>query len=378
MKRIFLTGLFASLIAVACFAQKPYKVVFYNFENLFDTIHDPGVLDEEFTPEGPKKWNSAKYTRKIGNLERVLFDIAAEDKDYPVVIGVSEIENRSVMEDVIAQPKLAPGNYRIVHYDSPDARGVDVAFYYRPDVFKLEGSAAIPFKMPELPNFRTRDFVTMWGTIDSEPFFFLVSHWPSRLGGKEASAPKRLAAAKQVKHIVDSVTAANPATKVVVMGDLNDDATDDSIVEGLNAKGKIKEVGKGDMFNPFIGLLKAGYGTLAYRDEWNLFDNIIVSENLATGSTGSLKIQPAGNSKFYGGIFRPSLHDPEGGPVQGLSAAYVRGQRFPGRFQRPLPRIYLHRQINTLKYLYETQSSTYSDARRRDLHVLCAGRRHPR
>ena len=244
MKRIFLTGLFASLIAVACFAQKPYKVVFYNFENLFDTIHDPGVLDEEFTPEGPKKWNSAKYTRKIGNLERVLFDIAAEDKDYPVVIGVSEIENRSVMEDVIAQPKLAPGNYRIVHYDSPDARGVDVAFYYRPDVFKLEGSAAIPFKMPELPNFRTRDFVTMWGTIDSEPFFFLVSHWPSRLGGKEASAPKRLAAAKQVKHIVDSVTAANPATKVVVMGDLNDDATDDSIVEGLNAKGKIKEVGK--------------------------------------------------------------------------------------------------------------------------------------
>ena len=100
MKRIFLTGLFASLIAVACFAQKPYKVVFYNFENLFDTIHDPGVLDEEFTPEGPKKWNSAKYTRKIGNLERVLFDIAAEDKDYPVVIGVSEIENRSILEDI--------------------------------------------------------------------------------------------------------------------------------------------------------------------------------------------------------------------------------------------------------------------------------------
>ena len=250
MKRIFLTGLFASLIAVACFAQKPYKVVFYNFENLFDTIHDPGMLDEEFTPEGPKKWNTAKYTKKIGNLERVLFDIAAEDKDFPVVIGVSEIENRSVMEDVIAQPKLAHGNYRIVHYDSPDARGVDVAFYYRPDVFKLEGSAAIPFKMPELPNFKTRDFVTMWGTIDNEPFFFLVSHWPSRLGGKEASAPKRLAAAKQVKHIVDSVTAANPATKVVIMGDLNDDATDDSIVEGLNAKGKIKEVGKGRHVQP--------------------------------------------------------------------------------------------------------------------------------
>ena len=341
MKRIFLTGLFASLIAVACFAQKPYKVVFYNFENLFDTIHDPGVFDEEFTPEGPKKWNSAKYTRKIGNLERVLFDIAAEDKDYPVVIGVSEIENRSVMEDVIAQPKLAPGNYRIVHYDSPDARGVDVAFYYRPDVFKLEGSAAIPFKMPELPNFRTRDFVTMWGTIDSEPFFFLVSHWPSRLGGKEASAPKRLAAAKQVKHIVDSVTAANPATKVVVMGDLNDDATDDSIVEGLRAKGKIKEVGKGDMFNPFIGLLKAGYGTLAYRDEWNLFDNIIVSENLATGSTGSLKIQPAGNSKFYGGIFRRPYMIQKEGQYKGYPLRTFVGNDFQGGFSDHFP-VYIY------------------------------------
>ena len=315
MKRIFLTGLFASLIAVACFAQKPYKVVFYNFENLFDTIHDPGVLDEEFTPEGPKKWNSAKYTRKIGNLERVLFDIAAEDKDYPVVIGVSEIENRSVMEDVIAQPKLAPGNYRIVHYDSPDA--------------------------PELPNFRTRDFVTMWGTIDSEPFFFLVSHWPSRLGGKEASAPKRLAAAKQVKHIVDSVTAANPATKVVVMGDLNDDATDDSIVEGLNAKGKIKEVGKGDMFNPFIGLLKAGYGTLAYRDEWNLFDNIIVSENLATGSTGSLKIQPAGNSKFYGGIFRRPYMIQKEGQYKGYPLRTFVGNDFQGGFSDHFP-VYIY------------------------------------
>ena len=116
MKRIFLTGLFASLIVVACFAQKPYKVVFYNFENLFDTIHDPGVYDEEFTPEGPKKWNTAKYTKKIGNLERVLFDIAAEDKDYPVVIGVSEIENRSVMEDVIAQTRSRQLSYRALRF----------------------------------------------------------------------------------------------------------------------------------------------------------------------------------------------------------------------------------------------------------------------
>ena len=275
MKKILLTGLFAVLLA-AGFAQKPYKVVFYNFENLFDTINDPGVNDTEFTPEGPKKWNSYKYNKKIGNLERVLFDIASVDQDFPIVIGVSEIENRSVMEDVIATPKLAKGNYRIVHFDSPDLRGVDVGFYYRPDVFKLEGSAAVPFHMPDNPDFLTRDFVTMWGTIEGEPFYFVVCHWPSRLGGQAASEPKRMAAATRVRELIDSVQQANPATKVVVMGDLNDDATDRSIVEGLGAKGKLDEVAFGDMFNPFIAMFKAGYGSLAYRDDWNLFDNIIV------------------------------------------------------------------------------------------------------
>lgn len=341
MKKNLLTGLIAVLIAVACFAQKPYKVVFYNFENLFDTINDPGVSDEEFTPDGPKQWNSVKYGKKLANLERVLFDIAAEDKDFPVVIGVSEIENRSVLEDVIAQPKLAHGNYRIVHYDSPDARGVDVAFFYRPDVFKLEGSKAYPFVMPGMPDFKTRDFVTMWGTIEGEPFFFVVNHWPSRLGGKEASSPKREEAARQVKHIIDSVMAVNPATKAVVMGDLNDDATDKSIVEGLRAKGKIKDVQPGDMFNPFIALLKAGYGTLAYRDEWNLFDNIVVSENLATGSTGSLKIQPVGKSKFYGGIFRRPYMIQKEGQYKGYPLRTFVGNDFQGGFSDHFP-VYIY------------------------------------
>ena len=340
MKKILLTGLFAALI-VAAFAQKPYKVVFYNFENLFDTIRNPEIYDEEFTPEGPKKWNSTKYNKKLNNLSRVLFDIAAMDKDYPVVIGCSEIENRNVMEDVASTPKLAPAQYRIVHYDSPDARGVDVGFFYRSDVFKLEGSAPIRFTMEDMPDFRTRDIVTMWGTIEGEPFYFMVAHWPSRLGGKEASSPKREEAARQVKHIVDSVLAANPATKAVVMGDLNDDATDKSIVEGLRAKGKIKEVQKGDMFNPFIALLKAGYGTLAYRDEWNLFDNIVVSENLATGSTGSLKIQPVGKSKFYGGIFhRPYMFQKEG-QYKGYPLRTFVGNDFQGGFSDHFP-VYIY------------------------------------
>ena len=335
-KKLIITAVLASVM-VMCFAQKPHKIMFYNMENFFDTIDDPETNDEEFLPDGAKRWNTAKYDKKLRNMERVLFDIAAIDRNYPAVIGVSEIENRSILEDIASTRKLLPARYAICHYDSPDLRGVDVAFLYRPDVFKLEGSAAIPFRMPDMPDFRTRDFVTMWGTIEDEPFFFLVSHWPSRLGGQAASASKRMAAAEQVRAIVDSVQRADPATKVVVMGDLNDDATDRSIVEGLRAKGRIGDVGPGDMFNPFIALLKAGYGSLAYRDDWNLFDNIIVSDNLATGSTGELKIWPVGDTKFYGGIFRRPYMIQKEGQYKGYPLRTFVGNNFQGGFSDHLP-----------------------------------------
>ncbi len=340
MKKLLLTGLLAVMM-VAVFAQKPHKVMFYNFENLFDTIRDPEIYDSEFTPEGPKRWNATKYQKKLDNLSRVLFDIAAIDKNYPAVIGVSEIENRTVLEDVIAQPKMAPANYRIVHYDSPDARGVDCAFFYRPDVLKLEGSAPIRFTMKELPNVRTRDIITMWGKIDGEDFYFMVGHWPSRLGGKEASAPRRNRAAEIMRNAADSVLAANPATKIVMMGDFNDDATDDSIVEILGGKGDIKKLEKGDYFNPYVKMLKAGLGTLAYQDSWNIFDNIVVSENLATGSTGSLKLQRAEGSKFWGNIFNASYLFQKEGQYKGYPLRTFVGNNFQGGYSDHLP-VYIY------------------------------------
>ncbi|MBQ3208381.1 MAG: endonuclease/exonuclease/phosphatase family protein [Alistipes sp.] len=337
MKKLLLTTLLVAGVFMSCFAQKPHMVVFYNLENLFDTINDPDKLDEEFLPQGVKKWNSTKYYRKQSNLDKVFFDIALINRQFPAVIGVSEIENRLVLEDLVTQPKMSAGNYRIVHYDSPDRRGVDCAFLYRPDVFKLEGSKAHKFEMPGWENFYTRDLVTMWGTIEGEPFFFLVSHWPSRLGGKEASDPKREAAAAQCRRIADSVRTANPNTKVVIMGDLNDDATDKSITEVLGAKAKINKLAAGDLYNPYIDLLKAGYGTLGYRDSWNLFDNIIISENLATGSTGKLKIVRAEKSKFYGNIFsRPYMMQREGQYRNYPLRTFV-GNNFQNGFSDHLP-----------------------------------------
>ena len=312
MKKTVLMLCMALFTVASLSAQdKPYSVVFYNLENLFDIYNDPETHDDEFTPQGVKQWNETRYQKKLYNMERVLFDIAAQQKEYPIVIGVSEIENRSVLEDLISQPKLKGANYRICHYDSPDARGVDVAFLYRPDVFKIQGSDNIKLHVEGLPNFRTRDLVVMWGTIEGEPFYFLVSHWPSRLGGKEASQFKRDACAKQIREIKDSLLRENPATKVIVMGDFNDDATDDSIVEVMGAKGKVKELESGDFFNPYNEMLRAGLGTLAYQDEWNLFDNICVTENLVNAERGKLKILKG--KKYYGNIFtRPYMLQLEG------------------------------------------------------------------
>lgn len=331
---------FAGLIAFG-FAQKPHKVVFYNIENFFDTINDPEVLDDEFTPEGPKKWNSAKYNQKLGNIERVLFDIASIDKEYPAVIGLSEVENRTALEDIVATRKLAPANYRIVHFDSPEARGVDVAFFYRPDVFKIEGQHPVRTVIPSIPGFKTRDILTMWGTIENEPFFFMVAHWPSRLGGKEASEFKRIAVGQQMRSIADSVLRANPATKVVMMGDFNDDPTDKSIAQGLGAKFKQKDLQPGDLYNPYADMLKAGYGTLAYGDAWNIFDNIVVSENLAKGSTGALKLQPAAGSKFYGNVFKQHYMVQKEGQFKGYPLRTYVGNNFQGGFSDHFP-VYIY------------------------------------
>lgn len=341
MKKRMLFTLLLAAFMVAGFAQKPYKVMFWNIENFFDTINDPEVRDDEFTPEGPKAWNAAKYAKKLSNVERVVFDIAALDRIYPAVVGFSEVENRTVLEDIVATKKLAPASYRIVHYDSPEARGVDVAFLYRPDQFKYEGSHPVRAQIPSLPNLRTRDILTMWGTIEGEPFYFMVIHWPSRLDGKDASEFRRVALGEQMRRLADSVLQRNPATKIVAMGDFNDDPIDPSMVEALGAKGKMKELQTGDFFNPYYAMLKAGMGTLAYGDAWNIFDNIVVTENLARGSTGQLRLQRAEGSKFYGHIFRAHYLFQKEGQYKGYPLRTYVGNNFQGGFSDHFP-VYIY------------------------------------
>lgn len=340
MKKIALLLLLLAVVSYS-YAQKKHKVVFYNIENFFDTVNDPDVLDDEFTPEGAKKWNEAKYAKKLGNIERVFFDISAIDKNYPAIIGVCEVENRTVLEDIVATPKLAGANYRISHFDSPERRGVDVAFMYRPDVFKMEGEKAVTTVIPSIPNYKTRDILTLWGKIEGEDFFFMVAHWPSRLGGKEASEDRRIAVGKQMRAIADSVAQVRPGVKIVAMGDFNDDPTDKSIAQGFGAKAKTKELGVGDYYIPFAEMLKAGQGTLAYGDAWNIFDNIIVSENLFNAKKGEWKLQKAEKSKFYGNIFKRHYLIQKEGQYKGYPLRTYVGNNFQEGFSDHLP-VYIY------------------------------------
>ena len=216
-------------------------IAFYNFENLFDTIpNNPLGRDEEFTPKGSRQWDGRKYWLKVHNLAYAISQFKTKTTPIgPAIIGVSEIENRSVMEDVANQPEIKAWNLQIVHHDSPDKRGVDVGLMYNPRYFKLENVTnhtltAVPFA--------TRDQMCVVGQLLGQRIAVIVNHWPSRLGGQEQSEPNRIAAAELSKHIADSLWQVDPQIGVIVMGDLNDDPMDKSCAVALGAKRDAKDV----------------------------------------------------------------------------------------------------------------------------------------
>ncbi|MBD5232731.1 MAG: endonuclease/exonuclease/phosphatase family protein [Bacteroidales bacterium] len=255
-------------------------IAFYNWENLFDTIpNNPEGRDLEFTPGGARQWDGRKYWEKVHNLAYAISNFTSKTTPYgPALIGVSEIENRSVMEDVVNQPELKPWNLQIVHHDSPDARGVDVGLLYNPRYFKLEN--VTNHRLTAI-KFRTRDQMCVVGSLLGQRVAVIVNHWPSRLGGQEKSEPNRVAAAELSKSIADSLWRVDPNIGVIIMGDLNDDPGNKSCAKILGAQRKPDKVGPHEFYNPWWDILeKDGVGTLSYRGSWNLFDQIILSGNL--------------------------------------------------------------------------------------------------
>ncbi len=284
--KVFATAL-VLLLSVNLYAQqeaKRFKVIsvaFYNVENLFDTLNTPGVNDTEYTPEGDNKWNTKKYNEKLANLAEVISKIGTDATPHgPAIIGVSEVENREVLEDLVKQEAIAHRNYQIVHYHSPDRRGIDVALLYQPEYFKLTNSISHRLYVDGMADFYTRDQLLVSGLLDGEEFHFVVSHWPSRSGGESRSRPLRIAAAELGRHIIDSVLTVNPNAKIIYMGDLNDNPDSKSVVKYLKASQSPDKLEGTELFNPFYDLYKKGIGTLAWRDTWSLFDMVLPNHNL--------------------------------------------------------------------------------------------------
>jgi hypothetical protein len=280
-KHLFLFTCFLPFVLNA--QKQPYKplvVAFYNLENFYDTVDNPKVLDEDFLPGGIKNYTGKIYTDKVSHLATVISQIGTDvNPDGIAFIGVAEIENDTVLHDLVHHPLLEKRNYAIVHYDSRDIRGVDVALLYNPKYFTVLDSRKLFVEMPRgaKNSYFTRDVLWVKGILDGDTIHVFVNHWPSRLGGEVRSAPGRAAAAMVDKRMIDSIEKNNADAKIIVMGDMNDDPISASVVKVLGAKGKIQEVPPGGLFNPWVDLYKKGIGTLAYQDAWGLFDQIIIS-----------------------------------------------------------------------------------------------------
>ena len=290
-----------------------YKVAaigFYNLENLFDTIDSPITNDADFLPSGRLAWNTEKYISKQANMAKVISELGTElSPDGLAVFGVAEVENAKVLEDLSAQTAIKNRNYKVVHYDSPDERGIDCGLLYNPKYFTVTYSKAYPIQLVNEKTGEkdfTRDILYVVGQFDGEPMHFMVGHWPSRRGGEAASAPGRAAAAKVCKMLSDSILAADENAKIVIMGDLNDDPDSKSLTKVLEAKGDTKDVKKGGLYNPMFDHYKNGDGTMAYRDAWSLFDQMVLSQPCVNKKTGGWQ--------FYKSIVfrRPWLLQTEG------------------------------------------------------------------
>ncbi|WP_421801971.1 endonuclease/exonuclease/phosphatase family protein [Flagellimonas sp.] len=326
------------LISTSLYGQKSKTytlrtIAFYNCENLFDTVNDTLTFDDDRTPEGRYHWTKERYLQKVENLSKVISEIGEDtSKTSPDIVGLCEVENLDVLEDLVQHPNLREKNYGIIHFDSPDARGIDVALLYKKTSF-------IPssFKSHRLLLFDemserkyTRDQLVVGGTMDREDIYFIVNHWPSRRGGATKSSPLRVRAALLNKRIIDSIQELDLDAKIIAMGDLNDDPIDDSLKKILKTKGKKRQLDSLSLYNPMEGMFKKGVGSLAYRDKWNLFDQIFMTANLVTGDRTTLSFWKAG-------IFAPSFIRTDNGRFKGYPIRTYSGGNYTAGYSDHFP-----------------------------------------
>ncbi len=337
---IILAFLFINVTTVYC--QKNYQIktiAFYNLENLFDTIDDPTKNDELSPIMGIKKNRALVYKKKLNNMARVIAEIGMkESKNSPVIVGVAEIENYKVLEDLVSTKSLISKGYGIIHYDSPDLRGIDVALLYQPKYFRPIHHENFEVRLWDGKGIRifTRDQLLVSGYLDDELIHIIVNHWPSRRGGVEKSSFKREKAAYVTTQIIDKIRIGDPKAKIIIMGDLNDDPTDTSLKKVLKTKAKKVNVHEGDIYNPMEDMFRRGQNTLVYRDNINLFDQIMFTSPLLTTT------KDYSSYKMYKtGVFNPQYLTTQTGKYKGYPFRSFSRNGFLGGYSDHYP-VYMY------------------------------------
>ena len=345
----YILGILLTTISLNTIAQekrnfKIHTIAFYNVENLFDTINDVNKNDEA-SPIMEIKFNRSEiYKKKVENMASVIADIGTDlVNKSPSIVGLSEVENRNVIEDLLNNKHLSNKNYDIVHYDSPDERGIDVGLIYNKDVFKVNSTKShelIIYDNKSSKRNYTRDQLVVSGLLDNELIHIIVNHWPSRSGGEERSRAGRMAAAELNKKIIDSLQGKYKNAKIITMGDFNDDPHDDSMKKILNAKKYIEDVKTNGIYNPMEVILSdQGIGSNAYRDAWQLFDQILVTEPFLNKKYDSYQFYKAG-------IFNKSYLINKAGRYKGYPFRSFSWGSFTGGYSDHLPPyIYLIKEI---------------------------------
>ena len=275
----FLAFTFAMQVLAEDRKLQMHAVAFYNLENLFDTCHDEGKNDWDYLPNGTYNWSKKKYKHKLANMARVICELGSYKLPYGAsIIGVSEVENSRVLDDLMAQPKMKKRGYRYVHIEGPDKRGIDCALIYNPQAFQVTNAFNKDYVYENGDTVsRTRPFFCVQGKLAGENVTVIVCHWPSR----SSEGIFREYAGRQVRALTDSIGEADPSQHIIVMGDMNDDPDNASVAECLGARRNVEEVEKGDFYNPWWDMLRnMGQGTLSYQGVWNLFDQIVLGRSL--------------------------------------------------------------------------------------------------
>lgn len=304
--------------------EKRHSIAFYNIENLFDIYNDQFTRDDDMAPTSEKRWSIKRYNNKLRKIGYAIANVGLKQVDrHPAIVGLAEVENEAVLKDLVGSKHLKPFNYKFVHYNSPDERGIDVALLYDESVFKVAHSKA--YNLELIDEFGvvdlTRDILLVSGLFDGLELHLLVNHWPSRRTGDIETEHKRIKASQKVAEIISFLKEKNPAAKVIVMGDFNDNPNSKSLTALETHHG---------LFNPMRTLISVDRGTTSYNRSWNLFDQFLITSNFFERKKNALRFISAH-------IFDADFLKEQDGKYKGSPYRTYVGTRYKGGYSDHFP-----------------------------------------